>query len=90
MHEPKPGIAKPHSHYGPMLNTFRRTHRWSKVLRDQDELALMGREDKVLHVLFSTIPDDLGLYDKPMARNVQLWTRDFQLLLDGPRPLGRT
>jgi Peptidase family M28 len=84
MHEPKPGVAKPHSHYGPMRNTFRRTHRWAKVLRDQDELALMGREDKMLHVLFSTIPDDLGLYDKPMARNIQLWTRDFQLLLDGP------
>ena len=88
MHEPKPGASKPHSSYGPMLNTFRRTHRWSKVLRDQDELSLMGRDDKVLHVLFSTIPDDLGLYDKPMARNVQLWTRDFQMLLDGPRASG--
>ena len=88
MHEPKPGSQKPHSSFGPMLNTFRRTHRWSKVLRDQDELSLMGRDDKVLHVLFSTIPDDLGLYDKPMARNVQLWTRDFQMLLDGPRASG--
>ncbi|HBI43755.1 MAG TPA: hypothetical protein DDY78_13020 [Planctomycetales bacterium] len=88
MHEPKPGVSKPHSHYGPMLNTFRRTHRWAKVLRDQDELALMGREDKMLHVLFSTIPDDLGLYDKPMARNIQLWTGGFHLLLDGPLASG--
>src|SRR5207245_11473904 len=65
-------------------NTFKRTHRWDRVLRDQDELALLQREDKVLHVLFSSIPDDLGLYDKPMARNAQIWTRDGELLLDGP------
>ena len=29
--------------------------------------------------------DDVGLYGKPMARNAQLWTQEFQLLLDGPR-----
>ena len=34
-----------------------------------------ARRTTLLHVLFSTIPDDLDLYDKPMARNVQLWTR---------------
>lgn len=72
------------SRHGPIRNTFRRTHRWARVLRDQDELALLGREDKMLHVLFSTIPDDLGLYDKPLARNAQLWTHDFRPLLDGP------
>ncbi len=88
MHEPKPGKAEPDHQYGPLRNTFRRTHRWAKVLRDQDELALMGREDKLLHVLFSTIPDDLGLYDKPMARNVQMWTHDFRFLLNGPRASG--
>ena len=37
------------------------------------------------HVLFSSLPEDLGLYDKPMARNAQIWTHDFRLLLDGPR-----
>ena len=36
------------------------------------------------HVLFSVMPNDVGLYGKPMARNVQLWTRDCQPLLDGP------
>jgi hypothetical protein len=78
------GGAAASDRHGPVRNTFKRTHRWARVLRDQDELALMEREDKLLHVLFSTIPDDLGLYDKPMARNVQLWTDDFRLLLDGP------
>ena len=67
-----------------MNNTYKRTHRWDKILRDADELALIGREDKLLHVLFSTLPNDLSLYDKPMARNVQLWTEDHRLLLDGP------
>jgi hypothetical protein len=85
LHEPTPD----HPHPGPrhaahVRNTYKRTHRWDKILRDQDELALIGREDKLLHVLFSTLPDDLSLYDKPMARNVQLWTEDHRLLLDGP------
>ncbi len=86
LHEPtehRPHAAA-HAHAGVVRNTYKRTHRWDKVLRDQDELALIGREDKLLHVLFSTVPDDLSLYDKPMARNVQLWTEDHRLLLDGP------
>lgn len=85
LHEDRPGHPRPGEHYGPVRNTFRRTHRWERILRDDDELALLHREDKLLHVLFSTVPDDLGLYGKPMARNVQLWTHDYQLLLDGPR-----
>ncbi|HEY1381814.1 MAG TPA: M28 family peptidase [Gemmataceae bacterium] len=85
MHEPAPGHEHPSPHAGPVHNTYKRTHRWDRILRDQDELALLTREEKLLHVLFSTIPDDLGLYDKPMARNVQLWTPDGRLLLDGPR-----
>lgn len=84
IHEPTADRPHPNSHAGHVRNTYKRTHRWDKILRDQDELALIGREDKLLHVLFSTIPDDLMLYDKPMARNVQLWTEDGKLLLDGP------
>jgi hypothetical protein len=38
----------------------------------------------VANVLVSTSLETLGLYDKPMARNCQLWTKDFDLLLDGP------
>ena len=34
--------------------------------------------------LFSTKPQDIGLYHKPMARNVQLWSHEFRPLLDGP------
>ena len=76
--------GKPPAHPELVKNTYKRTHRWDRILRDQDELELLGREDKLLHVLFSSIPDDCGLYDKPMARNVQIWTPDGELLLDGP------
>ncbi|HEX4590409.1 MAG TPA: M28 family peptidase, partial [Gemmataceae bacterium] len=85
LHVPAPGHEQPHEHAGPVRNTFKRTHRWDRILRDQDELALIGREEPLLHVLFSTIPEDMDLYDKPLARNIQLWTMNGELLLDGPR-----
>ena len=47
-----------------------------KILRDQDELEFVGKEASLVNVLFSTIPEDLDLYGKPMARNVQMWTED--------------
>src|SRR5262245_43936203 len=84
MHEQNPEHPHAGAVAGHVRNTYKRTHRWDKVLRDQDELALIDQEDKLLHVLFSSIPDDMDLYDKPMARNVQLWTEHAELLLDGP------
>jgi hypothetical protein len=85
LHEPTADRPHVHTHAAHVRNTFKRTHRWDKILRDEDELDLLKRqEDKLLHVLFSTIPDDLSLYDKPLGRNVQLWTEDNRLLLDGP------
>ncbi|MCC6522553.1 MAG: M28 family peptidase [Polyangiaceae bacterium] len=60
-----------------------RTHRWQRVARDhgigEDDAA-----DKIAVALFSTDPDDLGLYGKPMARNAQIWRADYALVLDGP------
>jgi hypothetical protein len=84
LHEPVPNKPGPDGHYGPVRNTYRRTHRWSRVHRDEDELAVEAGDDKLMHVLFSTALDDMGLYGKPMARNAQIWTHDFRLLLDGP------
>ncbi|MBV9125017.1 MAG: hypothetical protein JO112_16810, partial [Planctomycetes bacterium] len=85
MHEPRPGQSTPEEPHGPIRNTYLRTHRWTPLHRYEDELAVLKGEDKLAHVLFSTAPEDMGLYDKPMARNVQLWTHDFQQLLNGPR-----
>ena len=76
----------PHPGRGPFRETFQRTHRWAKVGRDEDELDLISPiQEKLVHVLFSTSPDDLDLYDKPMARNVQIWTAHHEPVLDGPR-----
>ena len=46
-----PGAIRCH---GPLRSsTFTRTHRWAKVHRHDDELAMTEHEDKVAHVLFS-------------------------------------
>jgi hypothetical protein len=77
---------------GPLRETFRRTHRWDRVHRYENDLV-SAREEHMAHVLFGNTPRDIGLYNKPMARNVQLWTEEFQLLLDGPDagpPAGQT
>jgi hypothetical protein len=72
---PRPG-RRPRS-------TYHRTHRHQRLHRFTDPLTT-AREDHLAHVLFGTAPHELGLYGKPMARNVQLWREDFHLLLDGP------
>ncbi len=84
LHEPHADHPSPATQHGPIRNTYKRTHRWARVERTDDELAVGGHEDRMAHVLFSAAADDLGLYGKPMARNSQLWTGDYQLLLDGP------
>src|SRR5262249_33955583 len=84
MHEHHPGYVPPDDPHLPIRNTYKRSHRWERLHRYQDELSVGANEDKLAHVLFSTQEDDMGLYGKPMARNVQLWDHHFQLLLDGP------
>ncbi|MGO8996273.1 MAG: M28 family peptidase, partial [Polyangiaceae bacterium] len=73
----------PHGHR--IVSHVTRTHRWQRIARDEGLPGDGAFTDKVTVALFSTNPDDLGLYGKPMARNAQIWTRDYQLLLDGPR-----
>jgi hypothetical protein len=85
LHEPHPDHPPPDDPHLALRNDYLRTHRQDRIHRYDDPLELLDDKDKLAHVLFSTAEDDVGLYDKPMARNVQLWTRDFQLLLDGPR-----
>jgi len=68
-----------------VVSRVTRTHRWQRVARDEALLSGDAYEDKVTTALFSTKPDDLGLYGKPMGRNAQVWTSDYALLLDGPK-----
>lgn len=65
--------------------TYHRTHRWQRVHKYQDELNEVSHKIKLIKAFFSTEPDAMGLYDKPLARNCQLWNHKFELLLDGPR-----
>ncbi len=84
LHEPHPDLDVSTFHKELIRDTYARTNRWTRVRRYEDPLAMNPRVGKMSKVLFSTALDIMGLYDKPMARNCQLWTRDFRLLLDGP------
>ncbi len=84
LHEPGPEKLVRVLHDAFMRESFTRTHRWDRVLRHENELDILTHADKVVRVLFATDLDAMGLYDKPMARNVQLWSGDFRLVLDGP------
>jgi hypothetical protein len=70
-----------------VVSSIQRTHRWQRVARDADiELHGDGKyTDKVSVALFGTTPEAIDLYDKPLARNAQIWTHDYHLVLDGPR-----
>ena len=68
-----------------LLNTYKRTSRWDRVHRHENEIVVSSIDDTIARVLFSTNLDVMGLYGKPMAKNCQLWTRDGQVLLDGPK-----
>ncbi len=85
LYEPRTDKSEPETVQYKLRNTYRRTHRWERIERHEDVLAVAGREDRLAHVLFSSDPDDVGLYGKPMARNSQIWTDQHKLLLDGPR-----
>jgi hypothetical protein len=82
LHHPRPGHSEHDTGFGPVKNTFARTHRWQRVLRGDNDVAF-AREDHLHCVLFSTHPDDVRLYGKPMARNAQIWSSDFQSVLHG-------
>ena len=84
LHEPHPDLDPSEIHEDLIRHGYVRTHRWERLHRYEDELTKNPRVDRVAKVLFSTSLEALGLYDKPMARNCQLWTKDFELLLDGP------
>lgn len=87
----EPGASRQHGHR--IVPDLLRTHRWQRIDRD----AGLGSDgdgapagdgvytDPVSIALFSTEPAAIDLYDKPLARNAQLWTADYRLLLDGPR-----
>jgi Peptidase family M28 len=81
------GKAKHDTNLGPLRTGFRRSHRWEWLERNADAEG-DGLDQGIQRVLFSAHPDDVGLYGKPMARNAQVWTAEFDALLHGPVALG--
>jgi hypothetical protein len=84
-HEARPGNGHNNISQELLHDSFHRTHRWQRLHRYQDELNEVTGKFKLVKVLFSTETDSLGLYDKPLARNSQIWSHDFEMILDGPR-----
>lgn len=84
LHEPHAGGNKPVMNSNLIHDSYNRTHRWQKVHRYQDELNEVAHNVRLIKALFSTEPDAMGLYDKPLACNSQLWDNNFNLLLNGP------
>ena len=83
LHRPRRDSATHDEGLGKLQSTFKRSHRWQRVLRS-DDVTAFAREDHIHTVLFSAHPDDVGLYGKPMARNAQIWSSTFQRVLHGP------
>ncbi len=83
--EVDPSQDAPSAHGHRIVSGMARSHRWQRASRKQPTGGDGLFTDPVSVVLFSTKPEDLGLYGKPMARNVQIWRESYQLLLDGPR-----
>ena len=84
-HESGSNFKKPDVPENLLLNTYKRTSRWDRVHRHENEIVVSSINDTIARVLFSTNLDVIGLYGKPLAKNCQLWTRDYRMLLDGPK-----
>ena len=83
-HEPRAGGPELEINEELVRDSYQRTHRWEKIHRYQDELNQAARQVKIARALFGTDSESLGLYDKPLARNCQIWDHEFELVLDGP------
>jgi hypothetical protein len=67
LHEPRAGRPDAEVVRDKLRNTYRRTHRWERMERFEDDLAVVGDEIRLAHVLFSSDPDLVGLYGKPIS-----------------------
>jgi hypothetical protein len=84
LHEPHPDNKGLIINENLVHDSYNRTHRWQKIQKYQDELNEVGHRIRLIKALFSTEPDAMGLYDKPLACNSLLWNDKFGLLLNGP------
>jgi hypothetical protein len=85
LHEPHSGKKNHIVNENLLKDSYHRTHRWERIHRYQDELNEVAHKIRLIKALFSTEPDAMGLYNKPLACNSQLWNDKFGLLLNGPK-----
>ncbi len=84
--ETDPSQEEHHHRHGHKIAThIVRTHRWQRIARDADIHGDGAFTDKVSTALFATDPVSIDLYNKPLARNSQVWDEHYNLVLDGPR-----
>ena len=76
--------ARPIHHGHKLATHIVRTHRWQRIARDADIHGDGAFTDKVSTALFATDPVSIDLYNKPLARNSQIWDEHYNLVLDGP------
>nr|HEX4313843.1 M28 family peptidase [Kofleriaceae bacterium] len=85
--EHDPATEPHHAHGHKVVSHIARSHRWQRVARDADVVTEPHGDgaytDKVSTALFATTPEAIDLYDKPLARNSQIWTEAYQLVLNG-------
>ena len=86
IHVPRPDHLSPHEDFGPIRNTFKRTHRWARVHRYEDELAIRGREEHLLHVLFSTAPKTWIYMENPWPATARSGPRISAYCSTAPMP----
>jgi hypothetical protein len=84
-HQAGPGKEQPEILEELLMNSYVRTSRWDRQERTDDPIILGKHIDNVVNTLFNTTLSAMGLYNKPMARNAQILTEQFKLLLDGPK-----
>ena len=84
LHQPKISGEKAEILEEFIVDNYVRTSRWDKFNKHEDALINSAEIDPVMETLFSTNLASLDLYNKPMARNCQLFSEKLELLLDGP------
>jgi len=68
-----------------LVKNYIRTSRWDRFNRHENSLLKSTEIDPVIKTLFSTQLEALDLYNKPMARNCQIFSEHFDLILDGQK-----
>ena len=86
LHEPRPGRPDAEGGAAKLRNTYRRTHRWERVERFEDDLAVVGDDSPSGARAFQLATRmSSGFTANRWRATPRSGPNDMQLLLDGPR-----